>query len=326
LRFFQLSASERAIKRDTAIVNKFADYVIHRQRRVVNELMREEAEAGPAAAAAAAAGEIKKKAEEEVEEYQFDSNNNELQVRDGRLGPDLLTRFIDDAARKERDADNTESRTGGTDQELRDILLNFMSAGRDTTACALSWTLYELIKHPRVADKVREEFHQMIVDNKGRVTYDEINKKLQYAHAVALEVQRLHPSVPKDAKYAIKDDVLPDGTRIPAGACVSYCSYAMGRDENLWEDVDSFKPERFLNESGTEYKEPSVYAFPVFNAGPRLCLGKPLALLEIKLVTGMMLNHFDFEFVDEAKTGRYASSSFVLPMKSGLRVKLTPRC
>ena len=52
-----------------------------------------------------------------------------------------------------------------------------------------------------------------------------------------MQVLRLHPSVPKDIKYALKKDVLPDGTVIPGGAAVIYCPYAMGRDERLWDEV-----------------------------------------------------------------------------------------
>ena len=66
-----------------------------------------------------------------------------------------------------------------------------------------------------------------------------------------------------------------------------------------------------------------MYKYPVFNAGPRLCLGKPLALMEVKLVTGMLLQEFDFELAVE-HSGGY-TSTLVLPMNPGLVVKLTPR-
>ena len=70
-------------------------------------------------------------------------------------------------------------------------------------------------------------------------------------------------------------------------------------------------------------KEPSQFVYSVFNAGPRLCLGKPLALMEIKLVTGLLLQAFDLE-VGVPHKGGYAST-LVLPMQPGLLVKLTPR-
>lgn len=252
-----------------------------------------------------------------------------------QLGPDLLSRFLEDAAKKEADEQaakkgkggdsdtvQKEARINGTDTELRDIVLNFMIAGRDTTACALSWTMYELTKSPEAQEKFRAEFASIIESNED-ISYDNVNK-LNYAHAVVLEVLRLHPSVPKDVKYAVKDDTLPDGTRIPAGATVIYCPYAMGRNKRIWPDPETFKPERFFNQEKGDgsISEPSVYTYPVFNAGPRLCLGKPLALMEIKLITGMLLTNFKIELASK-HDGGYAST-LVLPMKPGLNIKLTP--
>ena len=287
----------------------------------------------------------------------------------GELGPDLLSRFLDDAARKKEDeeaaaaakassaassqqggsrgaeaqgaeARGAEARLGGTDEELRDVVLNFIIAGRDTTACALSWTLYELAKAPAVVAKLRDEFNHAFraelaadataanataADSRGgggsrledAGTFEKVSQ-LSYAHAVSLEVLRLHPSVAKDIKWAVNDDVLPDGTPIRSGAAVIYCPYAMGRDPRYWDDPLAFRPERFLGE-----REPNMYEYPVFNAGPRLCMGKPLALMETKLVTAMLLHHFEFALA-EPHAGGYVST-VVLPMSPGLMVRLTPR-
>ena len=91
---------------------------------------------------------------------------------------------------------------------------------------------------------------------------------------------RLHPSVPVDIKYSKKADVLPDGTQIPAGCIVCYAPYVLGRSE-VWPNYD---PDRFMLQRWLDLKadtRPSNFAYPQFNAGPRLCLGKNLALLEI---------------------------------------------
>jgi len=221
------------------------------------------------------------------------------------LGPDLLSRFLANA--------DTKNETL-SDNELRDIVMNFMIAGRDTTACGLSWTLYELRDKPEIQAKIREEFQQ--VCGNGRVTYDSVGN-LRYTHAVAMEVLRLHPSVPKDLKFAVKSDVLPDGTKIPAGSAIIYTPYAMGRNPKIWDDPLTFRPERFLGRP-----EPSPFAYPVFNAGKRLCLGKSLALMEMKLITALVLTHFDY--TAEAHAGGY-KSTLVLPMNPGLRIRFTQR-
>ena len=80
-------------------------------------------------------------------------------------------------------------------------------------------------------------------------------------------------------------------------------------------------PERFLGEGGED--KAGMYVYSTFNAGPRLCLGKPLAMMEIKLITAMLLHSFDFTLA-EPHDGGYGST-IVLPMKPGLMVSLTPR-
>ena len=142
---------------------------------------------------------------------------------------------------------------------LRDIVLNFLLAGRDTTACALSWTLYELLRHPAVRDRVRAEADRVFgpVDaahereqeeeeddgdggdggdaglSAGRYTYERAAKGLAYTHAVVTEVLRLHPSVPIDIKWAVGADVLPDGTPIAPNSVLCYTPYSLGRSAAL---------------------------------------------------------------------------------------------
>ena len=88
-----------------------------------------------------------------------------------------------------------------------------------------------------------------------------------------------------------RDDVLPDGTFVPAGATVSWMPFLMGRSEETWgKDALEFKPERFLDK-----KEPSMFRHPVFNAGPRTCLGKSLALSTMKMTLAYLLPKFDFK-------------------------------
>lgn len=134
-----------------------------------------------------------------------------------------------------------------------------------------------------------------------------------------MEVLRLHPSVPVEMKFAIKEDKLPDGTHIHPGAACLWSPYAMGRSEALWgADAEKFKPERMLDEDGKGI-EPSQYKYTTFNSGYRLCLGKGLALLEIKLALAILLPRFDFESCGH--NGGY-QSTLVLPMNPGLEMKV----
>lgn len=226
------------------------------------------------------------------------------------LGPDLLSRFIDHARTTDEEI---------SDSDLRDVIMNVLLAGRDTTACALSWTFYELTRNPDVVQKITEEVESVCgVGDQAEYTYDTM-AKLRYTHCVALEVLRLHPSVTNDPRYAVQDDLLPDGTRIPAGAGFDLCFYTMLRKEETWgDDALQFKPERFLNE-----KETSPFKYPVFHAGPRTCLGKPLALMNMKLAMSIMLTS-EFKIMDRiGHTGEYLWT-LVESMKDGFEVQIIP--
>lgn len=205
-------------------------------------------------------------------------------------------------------------------QVLTDYMLNFIIAGRDTTAQALSWTLYEVLQRPEIVQKIRSEVVDIIgaSSDASSLSYDQV-RSLRYTKAVFLDALRLHPSVPKDGKFAKTADRLPDGTYIPAGANCFYLPYVMGRMESLWgPDPLKLKPERWLDNT-----LPSSYHYPVFNAGPRICLGKSLAELQGAYVLACILHHFDIKItnMDQVK----CANTVTLPMRSGLQCIFSKR-
>ena len=100
------------------------------------------------------------------------------------------------------------------DKYLRDSVMSFLLAGRDTTSNALSWTTYMLAKHPEVQEKVLIEVKNVLA--KTALGFDAVNE-MPYLHAVINETLRLYPSVPIDVKYAAEADVLPTGHQIKPG-------------------------------------------------------------------------------------------------------------
>ena len=163
-----------------------------------------------------------------------------------------------------------------TDEDLRDIIMNFLIAGRDTTANALSWAFYRLCIHPEVQEKAYKEVRKVcaefnldmplspspvaeeVTDTGPDIPFQCI-QKMDYIEAFCMEVLRLHPSVPKIGKYALVDDVLPNGTEVKKGMMVVFSPYVMGRTERMWDKCNDFLPERFL-----ENKKPSPYLFTAF--------------------------------------------------------------
>lgn len=225
---------------------------------------------------------------------------------------DLLGMYIDHAER----AGETI-----TSAELRDHVLNFIIAGRDTTACGLSWLVYEFSRSPEAEERAREEVLAH-VGSDAPPDYESV-KNLHWLHACFAETLRLHPSVPLDSKCLINDDVMPNGVRVPARTVIAYAPYLFGRSLELWgPDATEFRPDRWLDESG-HFSEPSQYRFITFNAGPRICLGKNLAYLEAKLLAAMLLQRFVLT-LEPGQDIRY-QNTVTLPMANGMRVRVRRR-
>lgn len=151
------------------------------------------------------------------------------------------------------------------DKYLRDIILNFMIAGKDTTANTLSWFLYMLCKNPLIQEKVAQEVRDVTGNTESDNLVPAIDDfveiaitdgaldQMHYLHASITETLRLYPSQCvftvnlKDGRVAEMDDILPDGYRVKKGDGVYYMAYAMGRMPFIWgEDAECFRPERWL--------------------------------------------------------------------------------
>ncbi|XP_011034689.1 PREDICTED: cytochrome P450 704C1-like isoform X2 [Populus euphratica] len=195
---------------------------------------------------------------------------------------------------------------------LRDIILNFVIAGKDTTAAALSWFIYMLCKYPAVQKKVAQEVREATkvkeITNFAEFAAsinDEALEKMNYLHAAITETLRLYPSVPVDAKVCFSDDTLPDGFNVRKGDMVAYLPYAMGRMKFIWgDDAEEYKPERWLNEDGV-FQQESPFKFTAFQAGPRICLGKEFAYRQMKIFAAVLSGSFIFKLADERKPVNY---------------------
>lgn len=229
----------------------------------------------------------------------------------------LLSMYLNKDTYKTGEHDDTFM--APTDNNLRDVILNIIIAGRDTTANALCWAFYRICIHPEVQQKLREEAVRVLSTgvSKDTITYDQLSE-LKYTEAFVMEVLRLHPSVPKEGKTAQKDDILPDGTPIKRGDLVVFSPWVMGRDSSLWENPLDFTPDRFL---GTP--KPSPFVFTAFQAGPRICLGQNFAIIEIKTCIAKLLSKFEFSIQQDPSTICY-DSSLTLPMKGGILLSAKP--
>ncbi|XP_075504067.1 cytochrome P450 94B3-like [Primulina tabacum] len=191
-------------------------------------------------------------------------------------GGDLLSRFL-------------EAGLGG--EMVRDMAISFLMAGRDTTSAALTWLFWLFTGHREIEKQAVEEIISFkISDNK--FVFEDL-KEMNFIEACLYECMRLYPPVAWDSKHAANDDILPDGTPVYRGDRVTYFPYGMGRMEELWgEDRLEFKPDRWFHNDGV-LKPVSPYKFPVFQAGPRVCLGKEMAFIQMKYVVASVLSRFE---------------------------------
>lgn len=210
---------------------------------------------------------------------------------------------------------------------LRDIIISFILAGRDTTSSALTWFFWILSSRHEIEHKILKEL-ETIRSRTGKQIgemygYDEL-REMHYLQAALSETLRLYPPVPVDTKACRNDDVLPDGTFIGKDWFVTYHTYAMGRMESIWgKNYGEFLPERWLEKNGVCRTE-SPFRFPVFHAGPRMCLGKDMAYIQMKFIAATMIERFKVGMVDKKKTPKHLLS-LTLRMENGLPVMVQNR-
>ncbi|OWM73983.1 hypothetical protein CDL15_Pgr022254 [Punica granatum] len=194
--------------------------------------------------------------------------------------------------------------SAGYDEEIiRDMAISFIVAGRDTTSAAMTWLFWLLSCHPDIEQGLLREIE--LVAKGNELDYESLSE-LRLLDACLYESMRLYPPVAWDSKHAISDDSLPDGTLVKSGDRVTYFPYGMGRMEALWgKDPLEFKPSRWLSEAyletSRELKKVSPFKFPIFQAGPRDCIGKQMAFVQMKYVVASILRRFDIKPVDEGR-------------------------
>lgn len=223
---------------------------------------------------------------------------------------DLLSLFL------RAEEDNGE-KVNYSDTFLRDMILNVAIAGRDTTACTLTWMFYMLSTNPDIQEKLVQEIDVKLGQHEP--TYENLaQSNMPYLHGCVSETLRLWPPVPVDPKQCVMEDTLPSGFTIPAGTQIQYHPYVMGRDSRLWKDANKVDPERWIGVT-----KPSAYTFPVFQAGPRICLGMNMAYLESKVLTCMILQKFTLTALPSHEVIK--NVGITLSSKTGFKVNATAR-
>lgn len=184
-----------------------------------------------------------------------------------------------------------ETGLGMSDKQLRDECITLFSAGHETTAVSMAWTLHLLTQHPDVLARMQAEVEQHIGDAMIQNTEPpapEAFRNLTYTLQVIQESMRLFPPAWAMSRMAVQDDYLGPH-RVPAGDTVLLSPYLLHRDPTQWHEPERFDPDRFA--PGRE-KERHSYAYMPFGGGPRLCIGNQFALMEMQILLGLFVRTF----------------------------------
>ncbi|XP_047944169.1 alkane hydroxylase MAH1-like [Salvia hispanica] len=219
-----------------------------------------------------------------------------------------------------------EKKIGSTDglrDFLKDTSLNLMFAGRDTTSTCLTWLFWLVAQNPASERKILEEIEHEFGKRNWRCFTAQDSQKLVYLHGALCESLRLFPPVALEHKAPVRPDVLPSGHPLGRNGKLIISFYSVGRMESVWgKDCLEFKPERWITSKGGLRHEAS-YKFPAFNAGPRMCLGKEMAFIQMKMVAAAIMRRYHVRLVEGHPV--CPRESIILQAKHGLKVNLSKR-
>ncbi|XP_028414066.1 cytochrome P450 4V2-like [Dendronephthya gigantea] len=219
-----------------------------------------------------------------------------------------------------------------TKEGVREEVDTFMFEGHDTTAASLQWIIYLRSIYPDVQSRLQQEvdiwYESLPAD--GKINPEKL-KDLSYLECVVKEGLRLFPSVPlfgreltEECKFASwlkesKNKIFQ--VRVPEGCSIIVASIGLHRNPEVWDDPDTFNPDRFLSENNVG-RQP--FAYVPFSAGPRNCIGQRFAMMEDKIVLASIIRHFNIKSTQSSDDIR-KSAEIILKFTSGIMVELETR-
>ncbi|KAK1960921.1 cytochrome P450 [Colletotrichum sublineola] len=224
--------------------------------------------------------------------------------------PDLLTHMI------------LESRAIGdpwSEAKMLENAMNVLVAGHETSATTLTWATHTFTLYPHIQERARKEVLDLLA-RKPNPDYMDLDS-LHYIDNIIKETLRFYAPGVLAAREPINDiDVC--GTVLPKGTLCYLFPALVTRSSRIWgDDVDDFDPDRWDRLTG---EATNPHAFATFLVGPRQCIGKVFALLEIKVLLVEMLSNFKFETAEDPKDIQLVNPSPVLRPQGGLKIKILP--
>ncbi|CAH0687939.1 unnamed protein product [Spodoptera exigua] len=200
--------------------------------------------------------------------------------------------FIDMMMALRNDETNNNCKKDQEDVEITDMVISanafiIFLGGFETTSSTLAFLFLELAANQQVQEKMREEIRQVVEKHEGKITY-ELLQELVYMEMVIQETLRLYPPFPSIQRMCTKEYTIPDtNIVVERGTIVLFPTLGIQRDEQYFENASAFIPERWSE--GSPQPPPGVYM--PFGDGPRYCIGKRFALIQMKCCLLRVLQH-----------------------------------
>lgn len=201
-------------------------------------------------------------------------------------------------------------------KEVRSNILTFLSAGHETTANTLAWSLFLLSQAPEWRSRVAAEAERELAE-----PADGLADRLTVTKAVVEEALRLYPPIAALSREAVEADTLGH-VAVKARSLIVISPYVLHRHRRLWSEPDIFDPSRFLPEARSAIPR---FAYLPFGIGPRTCIGSSFALQEATIVLAVLTRHFDMRLSAGCKV--WPLQRITLRPANGLPMKIEePTC
>jgi cytochrome P450 len=201
--------------------------------------------------------------------------------------------------------------------EIVEYALNLLVLGHDTTACTLVWAVYCLAQNPVYQERLRQDVQQR-TERGIAPDYGEV-EGMRSLDNFLKEVLRMFCPVAYIPREAT-EDIEVAGVLLPKGTNVQLCPAVVNLSPSIWgSDAALFRPGRWDNLEG---EAASAYAFQSFHNGPRVCIGKLLSMVEMKVFLIELLSRYRVEAIADGEALKFASPSFTLRPHEKLRVRL----
>ncbi|XP_043687330.1 flavonoid 3',5'-hydroxylase 2-like [Telopea speciosissima] len=207
--------------------------------------------------------------------------------------------------------------------QVKALLMDIVLGGTDTSATTLEWAMAEMMQHPEVMRKAREELDQVVGTSK--MVEESYLSKLPYLNAVVKETLRLHPPIPLLIPHCPSQSCTIGQYTIPKDTNVFLNVWKMHRDPEVWESPLEFLPERFSSDSNGYDYNGNNFSFLPFGSGRRICTGIPLVEKMSTYVLASLLHSFEWQLSENVELDLSEQLRFLLKKTTPLLMIPTPR-